>query len=141
MNRVILTGTLTKDIEIKVDNGSGFVIATMSIANNDRSEKQDDGTYKNVAQFFEVTLKGKFGKLLNYFWKGQTVTIDGELEQQKWQKDGQNHYKLQVLVDQYQRHSVTPHHWSKYKEVSSTSSAGKEVSSADKFSFDDDIPF
>ncbi len=97
-NSVVEIGRLTKDAELTY-TGSGFPISKFSIAVN-KNKKGADGNYKDYASFFDVVLFGKTAEALKqYLLKGKQVAINGELEQQRWEKDGQQHSK--VVINAY----------------------------------------
>ena len=94
-NFVVEIGNLTRDAEIKyLQNGS--VIANFSIAVN-KSKKNPDGTWGDETFFFEVSLFGKIVESLKkYLTKGQKICVQGELRQDRWEKDGQKHSKVYI---------------------------------------------
>ena len=49
----------------------------------------------DVPSFFDLVLFGKLGEVLSeHLTKGKPVVVSGELEQQRWEKDGQNASKV-----------------------------------------------
>lgn len=98
LNVVGLVGRLTRPCDMRYTN-NGYAICSFSIAVN-KKKKQQDGTWQDVASFFECTLFGKLGESLSqYLQKGQQVAIQGSLEQQLWEKDGNKHSKIIIIVD------------------------------------------
>ena len=98
LNVVALVGRLTRPCEMRYTN-SGYAICSFSLAVN-KKKKQQDGTWKDEASFFDCTLFGKLGESLSqYLQKGQQVSVQGSLEQQTWEKDGQKRSKVIVIVD------------------------------------------
>ena len=98
LNVVALVGRLTRPCEMRYTN-SGYAICSFSLAVN-KKKKQQDGTWQDVASFFDCTLFGKLGESLSqYLQKGQQVSVQGSLEQQTWEKDGQKRSKVVVIVD------------------------------------------
>ena len=98
LNTVALVGRLTRPCEMRYTN-SGYAICSFSLAVN-KKKKQQDGTWQDVASFFDCTLFGKLGESLSqYLQKGQQVSVQGSLEQQTWEKDGQKRSKVVVIVD------------------------------------------
>jgi single-strand DNA-binding protein len=46
-----------------------------------------------------VVLWGRQGEVLNqYLVKGKAVTVDGELRQDRWEQDGQNRSKIEIVA-------------------------------------------
>jgi len=100
INNVILIGRLTRDAELKsVSNGQAVV--KFSIAVN-RSRRQGDG-WEDEPNFFDVLVWGKQAETLHqYLVKGKAVAVDGELRQDRWQQDGQNRSKVEIVASHIQ---------------------------------------
>lgn len=133
INTVVLVGRLTRDSELKYTT-SGFQICTFSLAVND-SKKEGDA-WKEFAHFFDMTLLGKRGEALSqYLTKGQQVAIQGKLQQDRWEKDGQKRSKVKILVNDIELIGG--------KKAESDGGAhgpgGENTPPADDF--EDDIPF
>lgn len=94
MNKVILVGRTTKDIEL-VNTTSGKTMTTFSLAVN-RSGGQDGADFINC-QAWE-----KRAELLNeYVPKGTKIGIVGHLNTYTWEtKDGTTMYGWNVVVDE-----------------------------------------
>ena len=96
MNTVIISGNLTRDPETQATNGE-WGIVKFSIANNDRSRKNAEGGYDKVPQFFDVQYWTKDpARLLQNLYKGDPVVIQGQLVQDRWEKDGQQHSRVMI---------------------------------------------
>lgn len=103
LNTVILIGHLTHDISNNdfAFTSNGTARLRLSIAVN-RSEKKN-GEWGNKANFFEVTVWGKTAEnIKQYLSKGKQVAIDGYLDQQRWEKDGQKFSKVAVVANSVQ---------------------------------------
>ena len=93
MNKVQILGTITRDVEIKFTQ-TGTAIGSFGIAYN---ERRGD---KEVAMFFDVTALGKTAEnIQKYFGKGSRILIDGSLDFQQWEKDGQKRSKVSIKVN------------------------------------------
>ena len=101
INKVILTGNLTRDAELRFSQ-SGTAIASFGIAVNDNVKNSSTGEWENYANFVDCSLFGKRAEGLNpYLKKGQKVAVEGKLHFSSWQtEDGQKKSKLAVYVDQ-----------------------------------------
>ncbi|MDR2608000.1 MAG: single-stranded DNA-binding protein [Treponema sp.] len=100
LNRVILIGRLTRDAELKY-TASGQAVCKFSIAVN-RNRKNGD-QWVEEASFFDIVLWGRTGEALNqHLIKGKMVGIDGELRQDRWQQDGQNRSKVEIVANNIQ---------------------------------------
>lgn len=101
INRVILIGRLTKDIEVKY-TGNGMAIGNGTIA-IDRSVKKD-GEWMKEANFFDFAVFGKQAENLKaYMTKGKQIGIDGFLKQDRWiDQEGHNRSKTSVVANDIQ---------------------------------------
>ena len=98
LNTVALVGRLTRPCEMRYTS-SGFAICSFSIAVN-RRKKSPDGSWNEVASFFDCTYFGKGAEAVSqYLVKGQQVSIQGSLEQQTWESNGQKRSKVVVIVN------------------------------------------
>lgn len=94
INSVNIIGRLTRDAELSY-TPSGFAICKFSVAVN-RKRKQGEEWVDEVA-FFDVTLWGKRGEgIASYLTKGKQVGIEGELRQDRWEKDGVKRSKVYI---------------------------------------------
>lgn len=100
LNRVIITGNLTRDPEFRQVNGHD--LCTFSVANNQwEGESRGD-----VAHFFDVTCWGKRAATIQkYFAKGKKITVEGRLKQQVWEtKEGQKRSKVYINLENFEFH-------------------------------------
>lgn len=96
INVVVLVGRLTRDSELKY-TPSGYAICRFSIAVN-RSKKQDE-TWVDEPHYFDIEFYGKSAEgLSKYLLKGRQVAVQGELRQDRWEKDGQQRSKVVVVA-------------------------------------------
>lgn len=97
MNKVILSGRLTKDLEIRYTS-TGKAVAKIYIAVNRRFIKDKD---KQTADFFTVIAWDKLAEICgNHLEKGQAVTVSGRLQTGSYEKDGVKHYTCDVVADE-----------------------------------------
>lgn len=97
MNKVIILGNMTKDCELKYAQ-SGTAIGSFGIAYNDK-KKDQSGNYVDVPMFFDCTAFGKTAENINkYFHKGSKILLEGSLDFQQWEKDGQKRSKVGIKV-------------------------------------------
>jgi single-strand DNA-binding protein len=100
INHVVLIGRLTRDAELKYTSG-GQAVCKFSIAVNRRKKNGDQ--WEDEANFFDIVLWGKQGESLqSYLVKGKMVGVDGELRQDRWQQDGQNRSKVEIIANYVQ---------------------------------------
>ena len=100
INRVVLTGNLTRDAESRTTHG-GMTIVSASLAVNDRRKNQN-GEWEDVANYVDCVIFGKRGEALRqYLVKGSKVAIEGKLRYSSWEDrdTGKKRSKLEVVVD------------------------------------------
>lgn len=102
LNRVILMGNLTRDIELRYTQ-SGQPIARFGIAIN-RTHITDTGQKKEEVDFIPITVWGKQAELCEqYLTKGQLVLVDGQLRHSSWEtKEGKKRSAIEVVARQVQ---------------------------------------
>lgn len=98
VNRVVLSGNLTRDPEVRTTQG-GTPIMSLGLAVNDR-RKNSNGEWEDYANFIDCTMFGNRAQNVSqYLSKGQRVMIDGKLRYSQWERDGQKRSKIEVIVD------------------------------------------
>lgn len=100
LNHVMIIGRLTRDAEFKyITNGQA--VCKFSLAVNRRKKNGDQWTEE--ASFFDVTLWGRQAESLNqYLQKGKQIAVEGELRQDRWEQDGQNRSKVEIVANNIQ---------------------------------------
>src|SRR4051812_50042882 len=86
INRVVLTGNLTRDPELR-SLQSGTSVCSLRIASNSR--RKENGEWVDKPNYFSVTVWGAQGEnCARFLSKGRPVCIDGRLEWREWQGQG-----------------------------------------------------
>lgn len=95
MNKVILTGRTTKDIDLRYSTGQKqTAIARFTLAVN--RYRKDDG-----ADFISCVAFGKTAENLDrYVNKGDKVGIIGHIQTGSYEKDGRKIYTTDVIVEE-----------------------------------------
>ena len=97
MNKIMLTGRLTKDADMSFLPGSGTPKVTFTVA-VDRAYQKDKANKK--VDFIPMEMIGKHvEKLAAYLTKGKMIGIEGELNIDTYEKDGQKKSFTKVKVD------------------------------------------
>lgn len=101
INKVLIIGRLTRDIEIKTTNNGGLV-GKFSLASN-RKEKSGD-TWTEKAGFFDCVCFGKTAEVLKqYTRKGSKICVEGSLRWSSWEgSDGKKQSKVEIHVEGFQ---------------------------------------
>src|SRR3954449_9497824 len=102
INRVVITGNLTRDPELR-SLQSGNSVCSLRIATNTR-RKDQSGEWVDKPNYFSVTVWGAQGENCHRFLsKGRPVAIDGRLEWREWQdKDGNRRESIDIIADSVQ---------------------------------------
>lgn len=107
INRVTLTGNLTRDPELRSTN-SGTPVCSLRIASNTR-RKTNDG-WVDKPNYFNVTVWGAQGENCHrYLAKGRPVAIDGRLEWREWTQDDHKREAIEIVADAVQFLSSLDH--------------------------------
>ena len=98
INQVILVGRLVRDIDVGYSKTSNFPIGKFTIAINRRRKNGDN--WVDEANYFDVTLMGTIAeKLKPYLTKGKQVGVEGNLVQDRWEKDEQKFSKVSIMAN------------------------------------------
>jgi single-strand DNA-binding protein len=98
MNKVILIGRLTKDVDIRYTE-AGKAVANFTLA-ADRPFKNQQG--EKEADFIRIVVWGKQAEnCANYIGKGRLVAVSGRLQIRSYEgKDGQRRYITEVVAEE-----------------------------------------
>jgi single-strand DNA-binding protein len=101
INRVVLTGNLTRDPELR-SLQSGMSVCSLRIASNSR--RKENGEWVDKPNYFSVTVWGAQGEnCARFLSKGRPVCIDGRLEWREWQgQDGAKRESVEIVADAVQ---------------------------------------
>jgi single-strand DNA-binding protein len=102
INRVIVTGNLTRDPELR-NLPSGTAVCKLRIAVNSR-RKDQSGEWVDKPNYFDVTVWGAQGEnCATYLSKGRPVAIDGRLEWREWEtQEGGKRQAVEIIADSVQ---------------------------------------
>ena len=100
INRVLITGNLTRDPEMRA-TASGMQVLHFGVAVNDRRRNPQSGEWEDYPNFIDCVVFGARADALSRFLtKGTKVAIEGKLRYSSWEtKDGQKRSKIEVVVD------------------------------------------
>lgn len=91
MNKVILIGRLTNDVDLKYTGGQ-MAVAKFTLA--------VDRMKNNETDFIRVTVFGKQGENAEkYLSKGKKTAIEGRIQTGSYEKDGKKVYTTDVIAD------------------------------------------
>lgn len=94
MNRVLLTGRLTRDPEMR-SLASGKTVTTFSVATNDYRGGQEKSEFHTV-----VTWDRLAEICAQYLGKGQLVAVEGRIQTRQWEDDKKlRHWKTEIVAN------------------------------------------
>lgn len=100
INRVNISGNLTRDPELRATQG-GMQVLGFGVAVNDRRKNPSTGQWEDYPNFVDCTMFGNRAESMSRILrKGMKVAIEGKLRYSSWEKDGQRRSKLEVIVDE-----------------------------------------
>lgn len=98
VNKIILGGRITSDIELKT-TPSGVSVTSFTVAVNRRFCGKDGE--QPQADFFNVTAWRQTAEFITkYFRKASSICIVGSIQTRSWEKDGQKHYATEIVADE-----------------------------------------
>ena len=102
INRVVITGNLTRDPELRSTPG-GTSVCSLRVAVNSR-RKDESGNWVDKPNYFDVTVWGAQGEnCAQYLAKGRPVAVDGRLNWREWEdKEGGKRQTVDIIADSVQ---------------------------------------
>src|ERR671921_1140344 len=102
INRVVLTGNLTRDPELR-STSSGTPVCSLRLACNTR-RKGPSGDWEDKPNYFDITVWGAQGEnCARFLAKGRPVAIDGRLEWREFtDKDQNKRQAVEIVADAVQ---------------------------------------
>jgi len=95
-NKIILIGNLTKDPELRY-TPQGTPVATLRLAVNYRYKQSDEA--KQETMFIDNVVFGKQAETCSkYLSKGSSVLVEGRLQERRWESNGQQRSKFEVVA-------------------------------------------
>lgn len=96
VNKVILLGNVGKDPETRY-MPNGDAVSNCSIATSKTWKDKATGEKKEKTTWHRLIFWRKLGEIVEqYVTKGMSIYVEGELEQRKYEKDGQEHYVTEI---------------------------------------------
>ncbi|MFL5777357.1 MAG: single-stranded DNA-binding protein [Chloroflexota bacterium] len=94
MNKVVITGRLTRDPEMRT-LASGKSVTTFTVATNEFL-----GPGKEKSEYHPIVSWDRLAEIAGtYLGKGQQVAIEGRLQTRSWDDDrGQRHWKTEIVA-------------------------------------------
>ena len=100
INTCILSGNVVSEPR-QTATASGSTIIRFGLAVSDRRKNNKTGEWDDYTHYIDCTMFGKFAeRMVVYLHKGVRVTVEGKLNYSSWEKDGQRHSKVDVIVNE-----------------------------------------
>ena len=98
MNKIILLGRLSKDVEVRYTQTNNTMVVSFTLAVNRRFAKEGE----QQADFINIVAWSKLAEFCSkYFKKGQQVSIAGRLQTRTWEdENGQKRYVTEVVAEE-----------------------------------------
>lgn len=98
INRVVLTGRLTRDLELRrTQSGTSVVSFTLAVDRNFRREGQPEADFINC-----VAWNRQAETMAQYLHRGSLIGVDGRLQTRNYEnQQGQRVYVTEVVVDNF----------------------------------------
>lgn len=110
INKVVVSGNLTRDVELRVTPGGTQVLA-FGVAVNDRRRNQQTGEWEDYPNFIDCTMFGNRAEALSRILrKGMKVAIEGKLRYSSWEdkNGGVRRSKVEIIPDEVVLMSQNP---------------------------------
>ena len=136
INRVVISGNLTRDPELRSTAGGARVLG-FGMAVSDRRKNPATGEWEDVPNFVDCVVFGKRAEALaRLLSKGEKVAVEGRLRWRQWEQDGRKRSKLEVVVDEVELMGGRPE---VARVASGRGPSGPGV--PDLSVYDDEVPF
>ena len=145
VNKVILVGRLGGDPEVRY-TASQQPICSFGLATSERY-KDKEGNMQEKTEWHNISMFGRLAEVGNeYLKKGSQVFIEGRIQTNKSEKDGQTRYFTSIIANQMQMLGSKDNSVARTAEGSNEKSNASEKAApapaASNFDeFEDDIPF
>ena len=101
LNKVLLIGNLTRDPEVRY-TPKGAAVADIGLATN-RTWRTETGEEKEEVCYVNVVVWGKSAEAAGkYLKKGRPVFVEGRLQFESWEKNGEKRTTLKVHCERLQ---------------------------------------
>ena len=98
LNKVMIIGNLGRDVELKYSQ-NGTAVGRMAVATSDswtdaQGQKQEKTEWHNVTVFQKLAENCE-----KYLKKGSKVFVEGKLQTDSYEKEGQTHYSTKIIAN------------------------------------------
>ena len=131
MNKILLKGRVSREIELRRTQTNNVAVTNFTVAVNRDFTKQGE---ERQADFINCVAYNKTAEFVNkYFKKGQEILVIGRLQTRTWDdQNGQKHYVTEVIVENVE--------FCGSKQTTETNEIQEFINESD-YASDDDLPF
>jgi single-strand DNA-binding protein len=98
MNKLIITGNLVKEVELKFQEGTGNAVLKNTVATRRKFKDKVTGNYES--DFIPIVAFGKSAEFIaEHFIKGQGIQVEAHMQSGTYEKDGVKRYTLDAIVE------------------------------------------
>jgi single-strand DNA-binding protein len=99
VNKVILVGNLGADPEVR-NLPSGGKVVNLRVATSESWRDRNTGERKEKTEWHRVVIfsEGLAKVAEQYLRKGSKVYLEGQLQTRKWEKEGQDQYSTEIVL-------------------------------------------
>jgi len=142
MNKVILLGRLTKDVELRYTQHSNTAVSKFTLAVNRKFVKEGE---ERQTDFFNIVAWNKLAETTSkYLKKGMQVLITGKLQNRIWDDEqGVKHYITEVIAEELDFVESMKKDYADTSVLNATSPvvSNSNDNSEEIIGDDDDLPF
>lgn len=138
VNKVTVMGNLGKDPEVRYMPNGGAV-CNFTVATSETWKDKNSGEQQEKTEWHRIVAFRKPAEIIaEWMKKGSKIYVEGHLQTRKWEKDGQDHYTTEIVVDEFQ--FVGDGGGGGSRSSGGSGGGGQSAPPADD-GFEDDIPF
>ena len=98
LNKCMIIGNLGRDVELKYSQ-TGLAVGRLAVATSDswtdaQGQKQEKTEWHNVTVFSKLAENCE-----KYLKKGSKVYVEGKLQTDSYEKEGQTHYSTKIIAN------------------------------------------
>lgn len=102
LNKVMLIGRLGDNPSSKTTDND-ITVTKFSLATNTYFKKENNGDKLEKTEWHRIVAFNKFADICaEYLKKGKLVYIEGRLQTKTYDKDGQTHYRTEIILKDIQ---------------------------------------
>lgn len=99
VNKVILLGHVGHNPELKYTSDGGVPVTTISLATTEHYKSGRDGSRAERTDWHRVVFwRGLAEIVCEYVCKGRLIYVEGRLQTRRYQKDGVDHFSVEVVA-------------------------------------------